>query len=142
MEKRIWLSVGASIYNEKHDEYLLIKRSDNGLWQLPGGVVEPGEELVDAVIREVKEETGVNVRVIRVTGVYESPNEKVISIVFACTYVDGNRSVSNESCDVQWVKTKKVIEYVDKAYCCRLLDARHSKVHLRTTDEKNVLKSI
>ena len=44
---RHWVSVGAAIYDEVLDSFLLIQRMDNGLWQLPGGVVELGERLSD-----------------------------------------------------------------------------------------------
>jgi ADP-ribose pyrophosphatase YjhB (NUDIX family) len=64
---------------------LLMRRSDNGLWGLPGGYVEPGESVVDATAREVREETGWRVRVGRLVGVYSDPARQVIA------YADGRR---------------------------------------------------
>lgn len=54
---------------------VLVKRKDNGLWSLPGGFVDWGEEISQAVIRELKEETGLDVvRIDRLVGVYSSPH--------------------------------------------------------------------
>ena len=47
-DTRIWMSVGAAIYECQSDAFLLIQRADNGLWELPGGLVETGERLADA----------------------------------------------------------------------------------------------
>lgn len=67
------------------DEILLMQRSDNGCWGLPGGYVEPGESVVDATAREVLEETGVRVEVGALIGVYSDPKRQVIG------YDDGAR---------------------------------------------------
>ncbi len=64
---------------------LLMQRSDNGLWCLPGGQVDPGEPVATAVAREVKEETGLDVAVERLVGVYSDPDRITI-------YPDGNRA--------------------------------------------------
>jgi ADP-ribose pyrophosphatase YjhB (NUDIX family) len=67
------------------DGVLLQRRDDNGKWGLPGGAVEPGESVRAAVIREVQEETGLEVEPIRIVGVYSDPtNHQVV------TYPDGN----------------------------------------------------
>jgi ADP-ribose pyrophosphatase YjhB (NUDIX family) len=66
-------------------EILLMRRSDNGHWGLPGGYVEPGESVLDATAREVREETGYRVSVGRLVGVYSDPERQVIE------YADGRR---------------------------------------------------
>lgn len=78
---------------------LLQRRSDNGLWGLPGGAMEPGEEPAETVIREVYEETGLHVRPERIVGVYagsdsivQYPNgdrAAVVSVTFLCKIVGG-----------------------------------------------------
>jgi ADP-ribose pyrophosphatase YjhB (NUDIX family) len=60
------------------DDILLMKRSDNGHWGLPGGFVEVGESVADATAREVLEETGYHVAVGRLIGVYSDPARQVV----------------------------------------------------------------
>jgi ADP-ribose pyrophosphatase YjhB (NUDIX family) len=66
-------------------ELLLMQRSDNGHWGLPGGYVDPGESVAQAVVREVREETGVEIEPGRLVGVYSDPCRQVIR------YADGAR---------------------------------------------------
>ncbi len=79
------LAVGcsAAIFDETHEHILLIRRADNGCWAVPGGYMEPGENLAEACEREVLEETGLVVTAGRLIGVYTDPN-----LLF--TYADGN----------------------------------------------------
>jgi ADP-ribose pyrophosphatase YjhB (NUDIX family) len=78
---------------------LLHRRSDNGRWGLPGGSVEFGETVAEAVVREVQEETGYDVEPVRLVGVYSRPDLDQI-----VTYADGN-----------------VIHYVSASFECRVL---------------------
>jgi ADP-ribose pyrophosphatase YjhB (NUDIX family) len=57
---------------------LLMKRSDNQHWGLPGGYVEPGESVVVATQREVREETGYEIELGRLVGVYSDPESQVV----------------------------------------------------------------
>jgi ADP-ribose pyrophosphatase YjhB (NUDIX family) len=59
-------------------EILLMRRSDNGHWGLPGGYVDAGESVAHAAAREVREETGWSVEVGRLVGVYSDPARQVI----------------------------------------------------------------
>ena len=75
----------ATIFDEGRQKVLLTRRQDNGLWCLPGGHMEPGESVEECCAREVFEETGLQVRVVRLSGVYSNPNQLVI-------YRDGNQA--------------------------------------------------
>lgn len=80
------LSVGcvAAIFDEAQRRLLLTRRTDNARWCLPGGRMESGECAAECCAREVFEETGLEVRVGRLIGIYTSPNWLV-------AYADGNR---------------------------------------------------
>ena len=56
---------------------LLHRRSDNDLWALPGGAMEIGESISESVVREVKEETGLDVVIERLVGIYTNPKHVV-----------------------------------------------------------------
>ena len=59
-------------------EILLIQRADNAHWGLPGGHVEPGESVAQAAAREVLEETGCEIEVGRLIGVYSDPGRQTV----------------------------------------------------------------
>ncbi|MEZ4725916.1 MAG: NUDIX hydrolase [Caldilineaceae bacterium] len=56
----------------RNERILLIKRHDNGLWALPGGLVEVNQRLTEAVLRELEEETGIQGRVVELLGIFDS----------------------------------------------------------------------
>ncbi|MFZ5821212.1 MAG: NUDIX domain-containing protein [Chloroflexota bacterium] len=81
------LTIGCSaiLFDEARQKALLTRRVDNGLWCLPGGGMEAGESVEECCIREVFEETGLQVKVKRLTGVYSNPDQLVV-------YPDGNQA--------------------------------------------------
>lgn len=81
---QIRLGCSATIFDPTRQKVLLTQRSDNGQWCLPSGGVDPGESVTETCVREVWEETGLHVRVIRLIGVYSNPHRLV-------EYPDGNR---------------------------------------------------
>jgi 8-oxo-dGTP pyrophosphatase MutT (NUDIX family) len=82
------VSVSAAVRDEA-GQFLAIRRRDNGHWEPPGGIVEPGERLEDALVREVVEETGYVVRPIALSGVYQNVRLNVVSLVFSCVVEGG-----------------------------------------------------
>lgn len=101
--------VGAVVRDDR-GWILFMRRSDDGRWWLPAGMIEPGEQPADAVIREVFEETGVHIHVERVGGVamHESvyPNGDIcqyLTVWFRCRAVGGTpRPDGDESLEVAW----------------------------------------
>src|SRR2546428_8765233 len=76
---RIKLGVAVLIRDDQ-GRFLLEKRSDTGLWGIPGGRIEPGETVRDAAVREILEETGLTVGITKLIGVYSDPGEgRIIS---------------------------------------------------------------
>ena len=106
---KIRLGCSAVIFDEKREKIFLTKRADNGLWCLPGGGVDPGECVEETIIREVQEETGLTVRVLRLVGVYSDPdwlviypNDNAVQIValnFEVEITAGKPGLSNETSD-------------------------------------------
>lgn len=88
------------------------ERADNGRWCLPGGHLEAGESVTEGLVREVKEETGLDVEVVRLTGVYSTPHRvleyadgsrfHVVALNFEARIVGGTLSVSDETSEFMW----------------------------------------
>ncbi|CAM3648232.1 NUDIX domain-containing protein [Erysipelothrix urinaevulpis] len=74
---RVYPAIAVAIFNENH-EILLQKRKDLNQWGLISGHIEIGETVKEAVIREVKEETGLIVNITRMIGVYSDPTSQII----------------------------------------------------------------
>ncbi len=85
------------------DRVLLIKRTTPRVWELPGGGIEGDETPAEAVVREVYEETGVHVRVVRELGVYQRlgfrPHD---GIAFACEPIGGTPTPGEETITVRF----------------------------------------
>jgi ADP-ribose pyrophosphatase YjhB (NUDIX family) len=106
-------SVNTIVRNEAGD-ILLIRRTDNDNWSLPGGAMDLGESLGDAAIRETLEETGIRVRLTGVSGIYTNPKHVLeytsngevrqeFSVVFTAEPCSGEPTPSSESSHVEWV---------------------------------------
>ncbi|PGT77412.1 NUDIX hydrolase [Priestia megaterium] len=105
-------AVSAVIFH-KEKGILLQERMDNGKWSLPGGTIEPGETVEIAIKREVKEETGFDIEIQKLLGVYSDPNHVIayadgevrqqFSICFLGEIKDGSLAISHESKRVEFV---------------------------------------
>ncbi len=107
------LVVGSSaVVSDGEGRILLQKRSDSGNWALPGGSMDIGETIAQSAIREVKEETGFDIQIDRIVGIYSDPGHvfaydngevrQEFSICLAGTIVGGKLQVSHESTAVQF----------------------------------------
>lgn len=84
-EGELRLGCSAVIFDSTREKVLLTQRADNAQWCLPGGRIEPGESVSEACVREVWEETCLQVKVLRLIGVYSDPHKLVV-------YPDGNKA--------------------------------------------------
>ena len=98
---------------------LMIHRTDNDNWALPGGAMDIGETIAEAGVRETLEETGIECEIVRLVGVYTNPrhvmhytsNDEVrqeCSLVFAARPTGGELATSSESREVRWVEPGEI----------------------------------
>ena len=109
-----------AVVTDDQNRVLMIHKTDNDLWALPGGGHEPGESIADTAVREVKEETGYDIEVVSVTGLYTNPNHRMkyddgevrqqFSIAFRARLVGGEPLTSSESRAVEWLSRARVDE--------------------------------
>ncbi len=89
------VAVSALLFDERR--VLLAHRRDIDWWNLPGGGMELGETIEEAVRREVLEETGLEVEVERLVGVYSKPQKQEVVLTFLCRKVGGVLTETEES---------------------------------------------
>ncbi len=105
------IAVNAVVFNDKK-QVLLAKRTDNGLWCLPGGHVDLGETLEKACLRELFEETGLKGCVIRLIGIYSDPENSLhiaqgpewhtVRVSFLCDVIGGTITSSPETSEIRY----------------------------------------
>ncbi|HZC99883.1 MAG TPA: NUDIX domain-containing protein [Actinomycetes bacterium] len=120
---------GSAIVTNQAGEILLQRRADNQRWALPGGTMDIGETLAQAIIREVREETGLEVEPERIVGIYSDPKHvfayddgevrQEFNICLACRIVGGQVRVSEESLEVRFFDLAEV-ERLDMHLSIRL----------------------
>jgi 8-oxo-dGTP diphosphatase len=119
------VSVTAAIIDHA-GRLLAVRRSDNGHWEPPGGVLELDETIHAGLRREVREETGLEVEPEVLTGVYKNMRHGIIALVFRCRIIGGEPGATTEAQQVAWLTPDEVRERMDEAYATRLLDALNS----------------
>ena len=97
----------------QNESILMLKRSDNKRWTMPGGTLDFGESLIECAIREVKEETGLDIEITDIIGTYTDPNIRVaysdgevrqeFTIVYAGKCTSKYVVLDEESTDYKWV---------------------------------------
>ena len=113
----IVVAASAFVQNDA-GEVLLIQRSDNGLWAIPGGAQDVGESIVGTATREVREETGISIEVTGLVGIYSDPGHVIayddgevrqeFSVCFRGQSVGGTLTTSTESKRVEWIEAERL----------------------------------
>ena len=120
----------------RKDGLVLLIRNQRRGWELPGGTVEQGETITEALKREIYEESGILSEPEHLTGIYQNLVVKdgygplegmkippIVSMAFVCRDIGGEASVSDESEDVRWVTSEEAIRMVTHPlYAKRLAD--------------------
>lgn len=116
------------------DRLLLQQRSDGGQWGLPGGSVEVGESVTEAVVREVREETGLEVEPTRLVGVYSDPAIQVVryptghvwhyvTLLFECAVKGGTLTTCDETLALKYFSPRRLPATLLPHHRVRIKDA-------------------
>lgn len=110
----------SAIVVDDEGRILLHRRRDNDMWALPGGVMELGESIGECVVREVREETGLDVEPTGIVGIYSDPKHvfayedgeirQEFSVCFRCRILRGDVRASDESYEVEFVAAERLEE--------------------------------
>jgi len=135
-------SVNVVVVNEA-GEILMIRRTDNDNWAVPGGAIDLGESVAQAGVRETLEESGVECEITGIIGIYSDPKHVILytsngevrqefSIVLSARPLRGEPTASSESSEVRWVPVSEVRDYtMDRSMRIRIndyLDRKESPV--------------
>ena len=114
--------VSAAGFVFKEDKLLLIRSAKRG-WEIPGGVMEQGESILDCLKREIYEESGISARPLKLIEICQRLTTKpgygplegltlppTFNLLFLCEYESGKETITEESVDVGWFTLKKAGE--------------------------------
>ena len=104
------VSAATIVLNDKK-EILLIKGPLRG-WEMPGGQVEEGESLKDAAIRETKEETGIDVEIVKFCGIFQNVKKSICNTLFLAKPIGGKLTTSSESLEVGFFPIDEALKMV------------------------------
>ena len=107
-----------SFIADQNERVLILKRSEDdvhkpGIWEIPGGRLEPGEDPIEGLRRETKEETGLDIDVKEPLAIHHftrQDNQKITMIVFLCRAKKSPILLSQEHTEYEWIKIENAKE--------------------------------
>ena len=115
------------IIKDEQNRVLLCLRNDYDLWNLPGGCLEKGEPPWAGAIREVKEETGLDVEILRLIGIYSKPAEDDIVFSFECEIIGGEITLNDEAREIKWFALEEIPQNTPPKQVERIKDLFENK---------------
>ncbi len=112
---------------DEQNRILLCHRMDYDLWNLPGGAMEAGESPWECVIREVKEETGFDVEIVKLAGVYNKPEKSEVCFSFICKIIGGQLTLNDEADKIEYFAFKDIPNKISQKQVARINDAIKEK---------------
>lgn len=110
-------AASAIVTNDRGD-ILLQRRRDSGYWALPGGTMNLGESIGQTAVREVKEETGLDIKPTGIVGIYTDPDHRIeysdgeirqqFNVCLRASVAGGRLAISNESTDLRFVPVSEI----------------------------------
>ncbi|WP_420422506.1 NUDIX hydrolase [Simkania sp.] len=136
-------SVNGILFSKDRSQILLIKRRDVPVWVLPGGGIEAGESPESAVLREMEEETGLKVKIIRKIAEY-TPLCRLARFThfYECETVEGSLQTGDETRDIKFFSLKELPKKLPPPYPDWIKDAASSKPFLLKKEITSVTYSV
>jgi 8-oxo-dGTP pyrophosphatase MutT (NUDIX family) len=126
------VAVSTVVYWVASKTILVLKRSDNGKWNFPGGKVEPGENLEEAAAREVLEETGLSIKPSRIVHVFSNAtddNGTFVFVIFTAATANSDVKLNKEHSEYRWVNYEQLVEQIAPDALPRLVAFAKSERH-------------
>lgn len=111
-----------ALIKDEQNRVLLALRTDRNWWNLPGGSLEAGEAPWEGVVREVREETGLDVSVQRLLGVYSKIDKNDLVLSFECQVLGGELTLNDEAADLKYFSVNELPEKLYRNHQERIED--------------------
>ncbi|WP_310427715.1 NUDIX domain-containing protein [Chamaesiphon sp. VAR_48_metabat_135_sub] len=135
-------TIGAfAIIVDSENRILLCLRNDYDLWNLPGGGVDDGEAPWECVIREVKEETGLNIVVEKLIGIYSKPEHNDLVFSYKCKIVSGDIQINEEAKEIKYFHINEIPQNTIQKQIERIKDylANNDTVVMTKQEDDSIL---
>ncbi len=108
---------------DKQNKVLLCHRRDYDIWDCPGGGLKIGESPLEGIKREVKEETGLDMGISKLIGIYDKSSENDIVFSFICNIVGGEITLNDEADKIEYFSINNLPHNISPNHLERIRDA-------------------